>query len=425
MWYKLIQAIKKEFLLLKRDIGGLVTLFVMPIVLVVTVTLIQDSAFQAVSETKIPVLVVDKDNDIISKGISEQLTKTGSLEIVNQLKNKKITEVEAKKLVFKGKYQFAIIIPENLSKDLNKKVNQNVDQILGEFGMETDSVTTPLEKISSKEIRLYFDPATQATFKNGIINAIDKMVAQIETQAIYSSFEEQMGSSVSFKSNENFINFKEIVQDHENAVVPNSVQHNVPAWTLFAIFFIIVPLSINFVKEKNQGTFVRLITNPTPSFVLILGKTITYLLICLLQFYLILAVALFVFPTLGLPPLNIEGKLFNLSLLTTFAGLAAIGLGILLGTVAKTQEQAAPFGSTFVVILAAIGGVWIPVFTMPTLMQYVSKISPMNWALNGYYDIMLRNGGLKDILPEILCLFLFFSLTAVIALIYDKKKRYI
>lgn len=425
MWYKLIQAIKKEFLLLKRDIGGLVTLFVMPIVLVVTVTLIQDSAFQAVSETKIPVLVVDKDNDIISKGISEQLTKTGSLEIVNQLKNKKITEVEAKKLVFKGKYQFAIIIPENLSKDLNKKVNQNVDQILGEFGMETDSVTTPLEKISSKEIRLYFDPATQATFKNGIINAIDKMVAQIETQAIYSSFEEQMGSSVSFKSNENFINFKEIVQDHENAVVPNSVQHNVPAWTLFAIFFIIVPLSINFVKEKNQGTFVRLITNPTPSFVLILGKTITYLLICLLQFYLILAVALFVFPTLGLPPLNIEGKLFNLSLLTTFAGLAAIGLGILLGTVAKTQEQAAPFGSTFVVILAAIGGVWIPVFTMPTLMQYVSKISPMNWALNGYYDIMLRNGGLKDILPEILCLFLFFSLTAAIALIYDKKKRYI
>lgn len=425
MWYKLIQAIKKEFLLLKRDIGGLVTLFVMPIVLVVTVTLIQDSAFQAVSETKIPVLVVDKDNDIISKGISEQLTKTGSLEIVNQLKNKKITEVEAKNLVFKGKYQFAIIIPENLSKDLNKKVNQNVDQILGEFGMETDSVTTLIEKISSKEIRLYFDPATQATFKNGIINAIDKMVAQIETQAIYSSFEEQMGSSVSFKSNENFINFKEIVQDHENAVVPNSVQHNVPAWTLFAIFFIIVPLSINFVKEKNQGTFVRLITNPTPSFVLILGKTMTYLLICLLQFYLILAVALFVFPTLGLPPLNIEGKLFNLSLLTTFAGLAAIGLGILLGTVAKTQEQAAPFGSTFVVILAAIGGVWIPVFTMPTLMQYVSKISPMNWALNGYYDIMLRNGGLKDILPEILCLFLFFSLTAAIALIYDKKKRYI
>ena len=425
MWYKLLQAIKKEFLLLKRDIGGLITLFVMPIVLVITVTLIQDSAFQVVSETKIPVLVVDNDNDEISKAIHSQLQETGSLEIINQIDNRTVTEEMAKNAVFKGKYQFAIVIPKDLSKDLNKKVSQNVDQILGEFGLETDSTQTVIEDIPSKEIKLYFDPATQATFKNGIINAIDKMVAQIETKAIYSTFEDQMGSEISLNSNDKFISFKEIVPNLENDAVPNSVQHNVPAWTLFAIFFIIVPLSINLVKEKNQGTYVRLITNPTPNILLILGKTATYLIICLIQFYLILAVALFLFPQMGLPQINVDGKLINLSILTLFAGLAAIGLGILLGTIAKTQEQAAPFGSTFVVILAALGGVWIPVFAMPTVMQFISKISPMNWALNGYYDIMLRNGGIKDIFPEILSLFLFFSLMLAIALIYDKKKRFV
>lgn len=425
MWYKLLQAIKKEFLLLKRDIGGLITLFVMPIVLVITVTLIQDSAFQVVSETKIPVLVVDNDNDEISKAIHSQLQETGSLEIINQIDDQTVTEEMAKNAVFKGKYQFAIVIPKDLSKDLNKKVSQNVDQILGEFGLETDSTQTVIEDIPSKEIKLYFDPATQATFKNGIINAIDKMVAQIETKAIYSTFEDQMGSEISLNSNDKFISFKEIVPNLENDAVPNSVQHNVPAWTLFAIFFIIVPLSINLVKEKNQGTYVRLITNPTPNILLILGKTATYLIICLIQFYLILAVALYLFPQMGLPQINVDGKLINLSILTLFAGLAAIGLGILLGTIAKTQEQAAPFGSTFVVILAALGGVWIPVFAMPTVMQFISKISPMNWALNGYYDIMLRNGGIKDIFPEILSLFLFFSLMLAIALIYDKKKRFV
>lgn len=425
MWYKLLQAIKKEFLLLKRDIGGLITLFVMPIVLVITVTLIQDSAFQVVSETKIPVLVVDNDNDEISKAIHSQLQETGSLEIINKIDNQMVTEEMAKTAVFKGKYQFAIVIPKDLSKDLNKKVSQNVEQILGEFGLETDSSQTVIEDIPSKEIKLYFDPATQATFKNGIINAIDKMVAQIETKAIYSTFEDQMGSEISLNSNDKFISFKEIVPNLENDAVPNSVQHNVPAWTLFAIFFIIVPLSINLVKEKNQGTYVRLITNPTPNILLILGKTATYLIICLIQFYLILAVALFLFPQMGLPQINVDGKLINLSILTLFAGLAAIGLGILLGTIAKTQEQAAPFGSTFVVILAALGGVWIPVFAMPTVMQFISKISPMNWALNGYYDIMLRNGGIKDIFPEILSLFLFFSLMLAIALIYDKKKRFV
>ena len=48
------------------------------------------------------------------------------------------------------------------------------------------------------------------------------------------------------------------IVEGEKELIPNSVQHNVPAWTLFAIFFIIVPLSINIVKEKSQGTFVRL-----------------------------------------------------------------------------------------------------------------------------------------------------------------------
>ena len=103
--------------------------------------------------------------------------------------------------------------------------------------------------------------------------------------------------------------------------------------------------------------------------------------------------------------------------------MAAIGFGILLGTVAKTQEQSAPFGATSVVILAAIGGVWVPVFAMPKVMQYVSHISPMNWGLNAFYDVLLRNGTFVTILPEIIFLFLFFITTITIAILYDKKKR--
>jgi ABC-2 type transport system permease protein len=103
--------------------------------------------------------------------------------------------------------------------------------------------------------------------------------------------------------------------------------------------------------------------------------------------------------------------------------LAAIGFGILLGTVAKTQEQSAPFGATSVVILAAIGGVWVPVFAMPKVMQYVSHISPMNWGLNAFYDVLLRNGSFLEILPEIIFLLLFFITTITIAILYDKKKR--
>jgi ABC-2 type transport system permease protein len=419
-------SVYKEMLLLKRDFGGLVILFVMPLILIITITLIQDGTYKSMSDVKIPILLVDNDNDTISKTVRKNLNESGSFEVLSQLNGKNITEEIAQDAVFKGKYQLAIIIPEKLSSDLQLKVNQNVDRIVSSFGL-TDSTSTNVKNqtIEPKEIKLYFDPATQLSFKNGVKNAIDRMISQIETKSIYTTFQEQLGEGDEpVFEQESFISFKEIVPTINNKeILPNSVQHNVPAWTLFAIFFIVVPLSINIVKEKSQGTLVRLITNPVPYAVVIAGKTATYLVICMIQFYLMVAVGVFLFPHIGLPALDVNGKLFLMSIVAIFAGLAAVGFGILLGTLAKTQEQSAPFGATSVVILAAMGGVWIPVFAMPKVMQFIAHISPMNWGLNAFYDVLLRNGGILEILTEISLLLLFFIITVTIAIAYDKKKR--
>lgn len=424
--HKLLMSIYKEVLLLKRDFGGLVILFVMPLVLIITITLIQDSTFKSVTDAKIPIILVDNDKAEVSKTIQDNLVESGSFELISTENNALLTEAQAKEAVFKGEYQLAIIIPEKLSEGLQEKVNQNVSKIVSQFGIEdSTAVSNQNESVTSKEVRLYFDPATQLSFKNGVKNAIDRMISQIETQSIYKTFQEELGEGDEpiFDQN-NFIVFKEIVPKVNNEeVIPNSVQHNVPAWALFAIFFIVVPLSINLVKEKSQGTHVRLLTNPVPYYIVILGKTITYLVICYIQFLLMVAVGIYLFPYLDLPVLDISGKFILMSLVAIFSGLAAVGFGIVLGTIAKTQEQSAPFGATSVVILAAIGGVWVPVFAMPKIMQYVSHISPMNWGLNAFYDVILRNGNLLDILPELIYLLLFFIISTSIAILYDKKKR--
>lgn len=417
-------SVLKEILLLKRDLGGVIILFVMPLVLVITVTLIQDSTFKQTSNAKIPILLVDNDKGKVSESVNENLKKSNAFEIVTLFSGKPITDEEAKQAVFKGKYQMAIVIPEHLSSDLQAKIDQNVNKIMSSLGISDSLAKKPEKKITQKEVKLYFDPAVQLGFKNGVMSSIDKMISQIETQSIYSAFEEQIGESDFDFEQKSFINFKEIVPTIGNKEIkPNSVQHNVPAWTLFAMFFIVIPLSINIVKEKSQGTFVRLRTNPVRSWVVIAGKTITYLMICMIQFYMMLAVAIFLFPHLGLPALNLNFSLILMSIVALFCGFAAIGYGILVGTIAKTQEQSAPFGSTSVIILAAIGGVWVPVFAMPRIMQIVAQCSPMNWGLNAFYDVILRNAGIADVLPEIGLLFLFFILTTTLALFYDKKKR--
>jgi len=417
--YKLWSSIKKEVLLLKRDLGGLVILFVMPLVLIITITLIQDSTFKTVNDSKIPILVVDNDNGEVSKVIRKNLEECNSFEVIS-----KPNENEAKELVFKGKYQLAIVIPKKLSTDLQLKVNQNVNKIVSEFGM-TDSTDVALDqKIDTKEVKLYFDPAVQSTFKNAVKSSIDKMISQIETKSIYSAFQEQLGEDETAFQQESFITFKEITPTKgDKEIIPNSTQHNVPAWTLFAIFFIVIPLSINIVKEKNQGTMIRLRTNPVSYFTVIAGKTITFLVICMVQFYLMVAVGVYLFPQINLPALQVEGILGLMSIVALFAGFAAIGFGILLGTIAKTQEQSAPFGATSVVILAAVGGVWVPVFAMPKIMQVIAGISPMNWGLNAFYDVILRNATFLDIVPEISYLFLFFIAMILISLFYDEKKR--
>ena len=419
--HKLWASTYKEFLLLVRDFGGLAILFLMPLLLVITITLVQNDTFKTLKETKIPILLVDNDQGEVSKNIQENLKNSPLFEVQIQS-----SEGSVKELVQTGKYQLGIVIPENLSKDLNLKVAENVEGILEKFGEEEESIPLVKSKLKPKEIKLYFDPATQFAFRNSIKSGIDQMVSKIETQTIYKAFQEELTDDPSedIFDTEPFLLFKEIVpSDGEKEIIPNSTQHNIPAWTLFAIFFIILPLSINMVKEKNQGTFVRLRTHPVAYATFLGGKTVVFLGVALVQFALMLLVGIYLFPWIGLPKLDVSGKLPLLFFVAFFAGLAAVGLGLLLGTIAKTQEQSAPFGATFVVILAALGGVWVPVFAMPKFMQVLSNISPMNWGLKAFYDVFLRNVGITELLPEIALLFLFFVVTMVISVVYNERKN--
>lgn len=253
----------KEILLLKRDIGGIVIIFVMPLLLIVTITLIQDSTFKNLEGSKIPIIFIDNDKSEVSKNIKQELETSKTFQLLTNYNEK-----SAQEAVFSGDYQMAIVIPENLTKDLNSNIDSKVQTIVSSFGLEGDSAAAKKPVATkAKEIHLYFDPATNAGFKNSVMNSVNKMVFEIENKKIYKAFQDQLGTEENLDENKNLISFKEITpKKGAMDVMPNSVQHNVPAWTLFAIFFIVVPLSINLVKEKSQGTSVRARISPTPYF---------------------------------------------------------------------------------------------------------------------------------------------------------------
>jgi len=208
-----------------------------------------------------------------------------------------------------------------------------------------------------------------------------------------------------------------------NEVLPNSVQHNVPAWTVFAMFFIIIPLTGNIIKEREDGSALRLKLMPGSYITVLLSKIIVYLVVCLIQFFLMLMVGIIFLPLLGMPTLELGSHPGALIILSLSVALAATGYGVLLGTIATSHEQAASFGSVSVIILAAIGGIWVPVYMMPPIMQKISIISPLNWGVDGFYDVFLRGADLQKIIPQALSLILFCVVTMLLAFQYERLKK--
>ncbi len=118
---------------------------------------------------------------------------------------------------------------------------------------------------------------------------------------------------------------------------------------------------------------------------------------------------IYVLPLLGTPVLEMGSAYGAILLVVASSALAATGYGILLGAVARTYEQASMFGAVSVVIAAALGGIMVPVYAMPEVMQEISRFSPLAWGLNGLTDLFVREGNLGGVLPEISYLLLFFA----------------
>jgi ABC-2 type transport system permease protein len=213
------------------------------------------------------------------------------------------------------------------------------------------------------------------------------------------------------------------VVDKHTEVLPNSVQHNVPAWAVFAMFFILIPLTGNIIRERNSGSILRIRLMPGSYMYTIGAKILVYLLITIIQFILMLMVGIFILPLFGLPLLELGNHILSLLVMIIATGLAATGYGLALGSIFNTVDQAAAFGSVSVIILAALGGIWVPVFVMPPLMQWVSQISPLNWGLEGFYSIFLRGGGILDILPWVSLLIAFSLVMMAIAYYFFSLKK--
>lgn len=401
---KFIYSLYKEYKVLVRDRAAMGIMFIMPMALVFVVTIIQDTTFKSVNETSVPLLLVDKDHDSLSVQLERALSQTKFFDVQKQ----DISQEEARELVAKGKYLIGIVIPEKSTVRLREKASQRISKLFP----VTDSSGMPIDT-SALQLKVYFDPITKQSFKVSISGAIGRIVSALEMQSMVEVLKVEikelmpLTEEVALETKPLVSTSEEYATNNESTLTPNSVQHNVPAWTMFAMFFICIPLSGNIIREREDGSAFRLLTMPGSYAFVLAGKIALYLIVSLIQFVLMLTVGLYILPLMGMPTLQTGENYLTLLSIALSAGLAATAFGLLVGTVANSQDQAALFGAVFVVLLAALGGVWIPTFVMPAVMKNISSISPLNWGLEAFYGVFLRGVSFSAIWTHLLKLLIF------------------
>lgn len=186
--------------------------------------------------------------------------------------------------------------------------------------------------------------------------------------------------------------------------LPDATQQSVPAWIVFAMFFVVFPLSTSILGERREGTLQRLALLNASHQSVLAAKVPVYLGVTVLQASLMLAMGVWVVPLLGGEALQLSGRWLALLPITVATGAAALGVALLIAVLARTSAQATTIGGAVNLVLGALGGVMVPTLVMPEELQLAGLISPMSWALDGYWDIILRHTPVQSTLPECLAL---------------------
>lgn len=424
--HKLGATIVKDLRIMLRDKIGLALMFGMPVLLVIVITKIQNSTFELVNKNKITLLLANRDTGAVSKEMINAVDKIGMFAV--ETVDKSESDASLKQKMDSKDAMLAVVIPGNFSAVVTAKAKKVSGKAIASFGLEAD---TSVANITADPITMYYSPVLQEAFRHSVQGALHSALQMVESRQVLKQLywglnQQPLPDSLERDILNNRTAINEIpVSKNGSKLAPNASQHNVPAWTIFAMFFVVLSLGGAIVREKNSGSFTRLKTLPTNYMIALWSKQITYVLVTMLQAILIFSIGVWLFPYLGLPALDLPSDITGMIIVSLLCGWCAVSYAICVGVFAETQEQANGFGAVSIVILAALGGLMVPAFAMPDSFKTVIILSPLHWCLEAYYNLFLKGGKLGDVAPNILPLVLIAVVFQLLTVLGLKRKKLI
>ena len=400
---RLLALWQKESLALWRDRHGLAALFLMPVIFILVMTMALHDAFMPGAAIDVGYAIVDLDGSSHSQALARRMDKAGTFRRVATPGS----IAAAREALRDNRHALVLVLPEGFGERLLKPG--------GVDGQPTETLTLLVDPT--------LNPALQLAFRNQVSASLGMLRADELTRQAGKLFGLPGAANPPERDwPEEIVTIA--VQNERNIRPPSSVQQNVPAWLVFAMFFVVIPIASIFITERQQGTLQRLASLGLPFRLVLLGKLLPFFLVNQIQALLMVAVGQYGVPLLGGESLVMpQGNgLLHWWLVSAAVSLAAVSFALLVASLARTTQQASIVGGVGNILMGAIGGIMVPKFMMTAAMQTLAEFSPMAWGLAGFHGVMLRHSEFTALLPILLQL-LAFAAAMLLAAIWLNRTR--
>ena len=371
MIFRVFSVMRKEFMHILRDRRTLAVMFLIPVIQLLLM------GYAATTDIKhLQTAVWDQDQTARSRELIEAYRASGYFDIISRVSS----DAELAHMVDNGDVRAGIIIPAGYDRELAKGEKVRVAVVID--GSDPSVASAALS-------------AAQGVGQTQSVEILEKTLGARLEAAPGIEVHPRVWYNPSMESS--------------NFMVPGLI-----GTILMLLTMLFTAMAI--VREREQGTMEQLIVTPIRPLELIVGKVLPFVLIAFLNLLEILFIGVWWF---GVP---VHGSVPLLLGLSSVFLLSSLGLGVLISTVSKTQQEAMML--TFLILLPSIflSGYFFPIDAMPPFLQFVSRFVPLTYVLIIVRSIILKGVGFQVLAGEVASLAVFGLVVMVLSAIRFRKR---
>lgn len=370
---RILDIALKDLMQLSRDVKTFMFLLIMPILFTFLFGYAFGGFSSGESDSRLPVGYVSQDEHWVSDSLHDLLDTS---EVIKLDENIFRSAADLEQLVAEGDLAAVILVPDGYGKAVLKGKESRLIVIADSSSTAWTTIEAELLSLASRlDSAIRTATIIEETGAQGI-------PFEYAFEQTLSAWDEPPMSIQETKS--------QALQETSDG--SSALAHTAPGMMLqFAIAGLLTAAQV-IVAERKSRTLQRILTTATSRFDIVVGHYLAILLLIGIQFVILI--------TFGQLALKVAYfRVPAATMLVVFsAALCISALGLLIGILAKTEEQAIMFSLIPMFLFAGLGGAWVPLEVTGPTFQAIGHLSPVAWGMDGFENIVARGLGFGSVL---------------------------